>query len=138
MKKGLLLGLGVLITLVSGQSQAASSLNVKVSQADNKVQISFTTKAHNSSMCYLSNNRVELQKKNSFGRRDEVEGRIEVSAAVSPTTMCMMAFGPHRGSISFDRGRQFPQLDNGKYELILNGENYGTLVVAADSVNLIE
>ena len=47
-----------------------------------------------------------------------------------------MAFGPHRGAIPFTKGYGLPHLENGNYELVINNEHYGRLLVDDESVRL--
>ena len=43
-----------------------------------------------------------------------------------PNGKCLMAFGPHKGCFSFKKGSRIPQ---GTYNLIINEEDYGFLVI---------
>lgn len=138
MKKGILVGLGLLVGMFAIDAQAAASFNVSARQEKNTVVISFSTKEHMSSMCYLTTTKVEMEREVGFGALNNLDGRIEVTASHNPRTMCLMAFGPHRGSVNFERGLNLPTLADGRYRFILNGESYGTLNVTKSGVILEE
>jgi hypothetical protein len=116
--------------------QAASSYDVRVSSEKEKIHINFTTKATHSSMCGLQVTRLELQA--PVSQNEVTRGEIEMEVRVNPFRPCLMAFGPHRGSVTLSRGYSLPELSLGKYALSINGEAYGTLVVKKDSVSLID
>ena len=81
---------------------------------------------------------LNVELKRNLVRGGDETGTIAITAATEPTTPCLMAFGPHRGAVTFVRGRALPQLPNGQFKLVINGELYGTLTVAADAVILVE
>lgn len=126
------------LLVFSGALMASPSYNVNVSSKEGQIHVRFTTKKTFSSMCTLSNTEVKLSLGDlAFGGEVEVnKGLIDLKARTLPHTMCMMAFGPHRGGISFNRGYSLPSLPNGEYSLRINGENAGTLLVKEGSASL--
>jgi hypothetical protein len=131
-----------LLVLAAIPAQAdAKSLKVSVKGEGNKVQISFVTVATHTSMCFMEtrNLNVDLGKVSLTDREGDVtNGKITLRASTNPLRPCLMAFGPHRGSITLEQGRALPQLPNGSYKLVINGETYGTLELADQSAKLIE
>jgi len=73
----------------------------------------------------------------SLSYSDKVtDGEIQISAVRDSQSPCLMAFGPHRGSVSFSKGSDLPKVALGKYALVINGEFYGDLIVDENNVSL--
>jgi hypothetical protein len=94
-----------------------------VVQEGDLLKISYQTKATMNSMCYMKTKALKLVKgKESFDPTFSEPGKIQITSSVDPSSMCLMAFGPHRGYIEFNLGEQLPKLDKGIYQLTINGE----------------
>jgi hypothetical protein len=128
----------VVAALVTSSFSFAKSLNVTVSQEKEKINVRFTTTKTFSSMCGMTVTDANLEYGSLLGNEEVKKGKISLEAQTLPHTMCLMAFGPHRGATSFERGYNLPALRKGRYELRINGENYGSLVVADKEVKLEE
>jgi hypothetical protein len=135
MKQALLFS-GIAFLLAGQNAFAGSEFKVSVVNEGGNVSLRYVTTKTNSSMCSLKNTELKLTAPSSD--LDSAEGKIEISTSVDLHAMCLTAFGPHRGATTFQRGRQLPALANGEYQLSLNGERYGKLVVSQDSARLVE
>ena len=95
------------------------------------VRIEYRTNKTHSSMCYLTVTTLKVTNPKFSWPEDEVlyTGIIEVESEVQPNSMCLMAFGPHRGTIKLHFGEQAPYIQKGSaYRLIINGEDQGDLL----------
>lgn len=135
MHKSLALVLGV---LTLGQFAVAAEYKVEVKpEANNVVEVHFQTTRINSAMCHLETRRLTLDLGNrTLNAAVQSLGRIEVEASVDPLKPCLTAFGPHRGMVSLQLGYGLPQLVKGSYELVINGEKAGNLVVSSNGARL--
>jgi hypothetical protein len=90
----------------------------KTEQKESGLTISYKTNSINRSMCYMTTTELKLTLES-----------IEITSSVLPGSICMMAFGPHRGSITFNVGDRLPNLIPGNvYQLIINGEVQDDLI----------
>ncbi len=128
-----------MVALLATNTLFGKSLSVSVSEDENNngIRISFQTVERMSSICHMTVNRLVLDYGVTLNsRRPVYSGKIRFSAATDLMSMCLRAFGPHRGSLALNRGSSLPSLRKGRYALTINGESYGVLVVEAGAVRL--
>lgn len=137
MKQMMLIALAM-VTL--GQSSFAARplkpLSVNASSAQTRIQIKFQTVEMKSAICHMIPIVLNLELPRSAedtGGQNE-KGKITVTTETSK--ICLAALGRHSGEVDFERGSELPQLKIGSYILSINDEEYGTLVVDKDSVQI--
>jgi hypothetical protein len=122
----------VLFSLVLCSAFAGDTYQIKdVKMTNQKVTISYETIADKSAMCYMSATSLKMTKPEIDDYRIEVlkVGTIEIESSVAFNSICLMAFGPHRGSLSLNVGEQLPSVAKGEtYQVIINGDLQEKLV----------
>jgi hypothetical protein len=116
---------------------AFAGFNVRVAPVEGaqQVALSFTTTETHSSMCHLATKELTIvAPKIDFATGEQTRGQIKVSASVDPGSMCLMAFGPHRGGLTFTRGNGLPNLVDGAYDVTINGLAVGRMTLAEAAV----
>lgn len=105
------------------------------------VEISFETVADYSSMCGRTTSSLELTLPAAddprLGLIPATTGRIEFVTTLKPGTICLMAFGPHRGGITLPLGDRLPGLADGYYALTIDGHDYGYIEVRDGAAQLV-
>jgi len=127
-----------ILTMLVGLSPAwANDLTVTVTKQNSKVMIHYETVQNQSSICGMYAYRVVLDSNQATPPDKRVgNGVLEIETAVPPMTNCLMAIGPHSGMEVFTVGETFPKLKRGKYQLWINGEDYGLMNLKKGSVSL--
>lgn len=123
-----------LMTLGTGGVSRADHLSASVTSSGNQIRVEFRTQMQ-AAMCFMTTTRLNVEaalQEPSFPR----SGKIEIDAQHLPSTYCLMASGPHRGSVIFTRGTRLPNLNVGRYQLTINGESMGVLVVDSQGARL--
>lgn len=64
-----------------------------------------------------------------FASSEEDLAEIRLTFVTPANQYCLMAFGPHRGSITFDKGAELPRLKSGRYKVVVNGGKPSYLTV---------
>lgn len=102
--------------------------------------ISFETVATQSSMCGLVNRALTVrapQGNDFIGILLPPLGLIELEASVDPNAFCLQAFGPNRGELVLPYGFGLPELQEGYYQLVINGQSYGYVEAFGGAAQLI-
>ena len=127
-----------ILVAFSANTAISQPFSVRVENSvsnDSEFKISFVTTETNSSMCGLTVISLKLKPAVNVNYRDGfAQGRISAEAVALPSSPCLMATGPHRGSMTFTRGHSLPSILNGRYELVINGDNYGFIIVKDSEV----
>jgi hypothetical protein len=114
---------------------AANDLKVKVTTEKSKVVLSLTTVAINPAMCSLKPTGINVDIGAPSFEETET-GKIQIRVARNVAMHCLQASGPDRGTISFAMGTFLPELPEGNYDLEINKQSYGKLVVDKGSAKL--
>lgn len=123
-----------LLILTTTQAHAAGFLPpefaVNTSVSDANVNISFATNTYQPSICRMSVRDVRIERPELDSLvTGEGRGLIAIEAEVVEGTICLQAFGPHSGEVVLRRDSQLPGLMPGAYDILVNGADYGTLVL---------
>ena len=112
----------VLAAVLVSSSAFASSFSVRQTESARsaEVTIRFSTLQTYSSMCFFNSKVVGIIP--ALGTQ---LGEIEIVAEQNLGGVCMMALGPHSGSVAVNR----KMLPAGKYNVIINKESQGLLEV---------
>lgn len=133
----------VLLGVSTMYAASAKSFNVSVKNTvEEEVAKSFalnvTTVETHSSMCGLQVTKLEITNPTmAFGIEILPIKTLNIEFQQNPQSMCLMAFGPHRGGIALDIGQSLPAL-NGVYNLVINDEEYGLLRVSREEGAVLE
>jgi hypothetical protein len=130
-----LLALGLGATALA--QDAAPELQVGVSSTANNVRIDFQTADPQPAMCELRVNRLLLDAPHLDDSGRVLDGLIRVRAGVDANEICPQIVGPERGSVVFEKGRDLPQLQVGRYDLEINGQPFGVLEVGDNGARLV-
>jgi hypothetical protein len=115
----------------------ANDLSVTVTKQNKTVLIHYQTVQDQGVMCGMSAQRVVMDSYQALPSDKRVpSGLLEIETAVPANIPCLMAVGPHSGAEVFKIGPTFPKLKLGKYQLWINGEDYGLMNVKKGSVSL--
>jgi hypothetical protein len=125
----------IAIVQLSLVASAANDLGVKVTTEKSKVVLSLTTVAINPAMCSLKPTGINVDLGAPTFEETET-GKIQIQVARNSAMPCLQASGPDRGKINFATGRFLPELPEGTYDLEINKQSYGKLVVDKDSAKL--
>lgn len=130
-----------IMTVLFGVSTifSASAKNFLVStenQYSGEVVSSFNLKVQTSeqqdSMCGLVVSKVEMTNPQQLLEGEVLPVKeLKIEFIRNPNAMCLMAFGPDRGSVNLSVGKSLPKL-MGVYQLTINGEDYGLLRVGME------
>lgn len=101
--------------------EAATSFTLQV--ATNEIQ---------SAMCGLQLTKLEITNPTE-ALEDKIPAvkDLKLEFALNPNAMCLMAFGPHRGSATLQIGPTLPNAV-GVYNLVINNEDYGIIRVGVE------
>ena len=127
--------IGLFLSMV-GVASAEQSLNVEVGARDDmQLFLGVSTKEIHSSMCGMEVTEYSVKTADFTLIGASANSRLELKFGYNPNAMCLTAFGPHRGSLEIAYGTSLPALA-GTYDLVINGESYGTLTVNENSISL--
>jgi len=130
--KAVILALAALVTT----SVFAKNLETELAPAEGQaIVLKFRTVKTQSSMCFMENTEIKITAPHTeFLAEERTDGRIELEARYLGG-MCMAALGPHRGSLALDRGDSLPKLPDGRYDVVINGEDQGTLRIKGTAIS---
>lgn len=113
---------------------------VSINNTESALAISFKTATDNSSMCGLVNRALTVrapQGSDFIGILLPPLGLIELETSIDPYGICLQAFGPHRGKLVLNYGFGLPALQEGYYQLVINGQSYGYVEAFGGAAQLI-
>lgn len=107
---------------------------------ESRLSINYETVQIYSSMCGRKTSALELrvpQQRTQIGIPTPAIGVISFETKLTANTLCLQAFGPHRGGVTLELGDAIPAIGNGYYALKIDGISYGYVVVADGEASLI-
>lgn len=128
------------VSTVVAAAPAQLPYNVTVEAEEGSLHIGLETKKTYSSMCGRKTTELKITEPKSapgMGIPRPALGLVSFKTALKSNTMCMMAFGPHRGGLTLAIGDAMPALAPGYYALEIDGKNYGYLLVSEDGAELL-
>lgn len=132
--KNLLISAALIFTTSNAFSK---DLEVRVKQSDdNKISIQWHTQKVYTSICSMKVQNLNLKAVSRNLAGDLSRGKIAIAASVDAGQYCLQANGPHNGQVTLELGNYLPQISHGEYDLEINDEVYGKLVVG-ETVELI-
>lgn len=96
--------------------------SIKITQDQDQVKIYVET-FEQSAMCALKITKLNIEKPEDVYPSEILSlGRISVEFETDPNAICLMAFGPHRGTLTLVKGEQLPAISKGEQYIVeVNG-----------------
>lgn len=114
----------VLFGILASTADAAiiNTNSIKITQDQDSVKVYVET-FEQSSMCALKITKLNIEKpEDAFPSEILSLGKISVEFERDPNAICLMAFGPHRGTLTLVKGEQLPAISKGEQYIVeVNG-----------------
>lgn len=114
----------VLFGILASTADAAiiNTNSIKITQDQDLVKVYVET-FEQSSMCALKITKLNIEKpEDAFPSEILSLGKISVEFERDPNAICLMAFGPHRGTLTLVKGEQLPAISKGEQYIVeVNG-----------------
>lgn len=147
--KNLIATLAIALSSTAGMAET----NFKLSLIDNtneqdKLYLSFSSIEINSAMCFYEVHNLEITqgvKSDLIGIPRPAIGKIAIEASIDPYGICLMAFGPSRGTAEINLVDSEPKngfapnetFSYGYYQVEINGENEGFLLINGSDSEIV-
>lgn len=103
-----------------------------------QMAINFETRQQYSSMCHRTTVRLNVELPRVSNPPGPEVGYISFDTELKSDSICLMAFGPHRGGIELMMGDALPKIPDGDYHLRIDEEAYGAVRVQNGQATLID
>jgi len=128
-----------LIFAVAPTIVLGSGYEITVRGGNKLAAISFATKEQFEKPCWLEAHKMTLELPTVGPDAGDGTGKIEFATRVIPGKACLQSEGPQRGVIALqtEDGARLPSISFGRYQVVIDGEKYGTLLTTRNTVELL-